>query len=348
MKELEERSKSSAQSESDRNRVLVQEAAHLRRELLKIRSKVLRLSVSLNAVGSEVGKILDKEGPEESVKEGGNAQSRSVDAEIDAEQTADPPGSLAVQMSQGPMDEEHIDHGNEVPGSPIQAGTVLRVTDMEASEVPAENTHLPREDNANFAEHGNTTRHNSFGQTLHLKDCITALPHQYSNMDYVVHASGSVPGELVPDETTSNPPPLFANDENDELPLDLPLASNTSFSDLGSGPYSNLEEWMMNMFAPAQDLGFGTIEEGASESLRTAQQETISTSEVGEGLSISIPAALSRIGFSLPPGLFPAAKNMNSYVPCEMHSRLSEHMEALEQYARCMLYTESGQISRKR
>lgn len=104
----------------------------------------------------------------------------------------------------------------------------------------------------------------------------------------------------------------------------------------------------MNMLAPMQDLGFGTIEEDASESSRTAQQEIVSTSEVGEGLSISIPAALLRIGPSFPPGLFPAVKSKSSYASFEMHSRLSEHMEALEQYTRCMLYTESDQISRKR
>ncbi|KAF4436069.1 DNA damage response [Fusarium acutatum] len=59
IKELEKRSKLNAVSESERNRVLLREAGDLRAQMLQLRSKVLKLSVSLNAIGLQIGKILD-------------------------------------------------------------------------------------------------------------------------------------------------------------------------------------------------------------------------------------------------------------------------------------------------
>ncbi|KAF5703340.1 phenylacetyl ligase [Fusarium mundagurra] len=63
IKELEKRSKLNTISESERNRVLVREARDLRAQMLQLRSKVLKLSVSLNAIGLHIGEILDIEGP---------------------------------------------------------------------------------------------------------------------------------------------------------------------------------------------------------------------------------------------------------------------------------------------
>ncbi|KPM40127.1 hypothetical protein AK830_g6421 [Neonectria ditissima] len=346
IKELEDRSKSNAQSESDRNRVLVQQTVELRREMLKLRSKVLKLSVSLNSIGSEVGKILDKEGPEKSAEDGGNVHPSPV--HTDTEQAAAASGTLTVQTSEGMAEEGHVDQGNERSRNPIEAEPMDTVPGSETSEQPAEDSNSPRGDNASFdSEYGNNARHNSVGQIMDLDDCVAVVPQEHNLMDYPVHVSGSLPGEWVPNDPSLNPPQLFANVEHHEQALDLRVPDNISFSDLGSAPYSNPEEWMMCMSAPVQDLGFGTLEEEASESLGTAQQKMIGPSGLEEGPSTSIPAALSQIVPSLPPGLFPVAKGKNSYATFQMHSRLSEHIEALEQHVRCRLYSASDPISRQ-
>jgi hypothetical protein len=59
IKELEERSRLQTRSESERNKTLTLEAADLRKEMLRLRSEVLKISASLNHIRSEVGKILD-------------------------------------------------------------------------------------------------------------------------------------------------------------------------------------------------------------------------------------------------------------------------------------------------
>lgn len=64
IKELEERTKSSFQSESERNRSLVQESAELKKATLKLRSQVLKISVALKCIGAEVGRILNVQGIE--------------------------------------------------------------------------------------------------------------------------------------------------------------------------------------------------------------------------------------------------------------------------------------------
>ncbi|CZR68171.1 uncharacterized protein PAC_18070 [Phialocephala subalpina] len=66
IKELEERTKTTAQSESERNQTLIREAAELRRAALKARSQILKISVALNCIGAEVGRILNVQGAEES------------------------------------------------------------------------------------------------------------------------------------------------------------------------------------------------------------------------------------------------------------------------------------------
>ncbi|KAF4502465.1 phenylacetyl- ligase [Fusarium agapanthi] len=63
IKELEKRSKLNAVSESERNRVLLRESRDLRAEMLQLRSKVLKLSISLNAIALQIGKILDIDAP---------------------------------------------------------------------------------------------------------------------------------------------------------------------------------------------------------------------------------------------------------------------------------------------
>jgi len=65
IKELEERTKNAAQSESERNQTLIREAAELRGAALKVRSQILKISVALNCIGAEVGRILNVQGAEE-------------------------------------------------------------------------------------------------------------------------------------------------------------------------------------------------------------------------------------------------------------------------------------------
>jgi len=65
IKELEERTKNAAQSESERNQTLIREAAELRGAALKARSQILKISVALNCISAEVGRILNVQGAEE-------------------------------------------------------------------------------------------------------------------------------------------------------------------------------------------------------------------------------------------------------------------------------------------
>lgn len=65
IKELEERTKTTVRSESERNKALIQEAAELRAATLKVRSQVLKISVALKCIGAEVGRILKVQGVEE-------------------------------------------------------------------------------------------------------------------------------------------------------------------------------------------------------------------------------------------------------------------------------------------
>lgn len=61
--DLETRSNLNTVSESERNQLLLREARDLRPEMLQLRSMAFKISVSLDAIGLQIVKILDIDGP---------------------------------------------------------------------------------------------------------------------------------------------------------------------------------------------------------------------------------------------------------------------------------------------
>jgi hypothetical protein len=74
IKELEERTKTTAQTESDRNMRLSKENDDLRDILLNCRKQMLGFSCALNKLAGDIGKFFDLETLEDDVMDGENSK----------------------------------------------------------------------------------------------------------------------------------------------------------------------------------------------------------------------------------------------------------------------------------
>ncbi|PNP78975.1 hypothetical protein FNYG_07840 [Fusarium nygamai] len=142
IRELEKRSKLNTISDSERNRVLLREARDLRAQMLQLRSKVLKLSVSLNAIGLQIGNILDIDGPsQQSMRRTGTCS----DFEADLANSVEDEQSSAEERfghnmgSQGEdtnsTNVENTSIGTRIPeGSPKQVQVKITDVDLATSE----------------------------------------------------------------------------------------------------------------------------------------------------------------------------------------------------------------------
>ncbi|KAH0847594.1 hypothetical protein FOPE_00745 [Fonsecaea pedrosoi] len=127
IKSLEKASKASTQTESARNKALSKELADLRTATLKMRAQILKLSCSLHAVGTEVGKILHVKGLEDSDSTPGLQDTNPMSSPLSnlayEEESSSPgglnPGNLSDEYAEYPeltelnLQPHHTEHDNE-------------------------------------------------------------------------------------------------------------------------------------------------------------------------------------------------------------------------------------------
>ncbi|OAG44502.1 hypothetical protein AYO21_01498 [Fonsecaea monophora] len=127
IKSLEKASKASTQTESARNKALSKELADLRTATLKMRAQILKLSCSLHAVGTEVGKILHVKGLEDSGSTPGLQDTNPMSSPLSnlayEEESSSPgglnPGNLSDEYAEYPeltelnLQPHHTEHDNE-------------------------------------------------------------------------------------------------------------------------------------------------------------------------------------------------------------------------------------------
>ncbi|KAM5341979.1 hypothetical protein ACJ41O_015010 [Fusarium nematophilum] len=351
IKELEERSKLNSQSESDRNRALVQEAAELRKEMLRLRSKVLKLSISLSGIGSEVGKILDKVAPDESGEERLRVDSSGSPSDTNASQAVESLETLARTMAEATEEEEacadRVRQGSERVG---QAAPADDIPGPDVSTHPAEEPNLHQADDAIMDfEQPNPARGNSEAPALGFDDFAVMAEHGHDG--HLAAAPEPLQEELINivEPVPSSLPPLGHGGQHD-LSVDLHPQHDVSFDRLDAAPFPDSEAWMLSMFSPMQDLGscdFGG-QASAAAPAQMAEQEMTGAGEMDEVNFTTIPPVPSQTGLILPPGLFPVPKAKGFHQPFQMQSRLSEHVETLEQHIRCKLNAMPDRITRQR
>lgn len=311
--------------------------------MLRIRSQVLKLSVSLNAIGSEVGRILDKNGHVVS-DQGRAVTGRPSPTDSNSEQATPPPPRVGMQMVEASEEETCVDPdgngGSKDYGGADAGGSV---SGLAASEWPAEASTLPQEDDAAAdSDEPNTQGDDGEGRCMDIQDCGVLVPEQHDCLDFL-----SGPLEADRDEPISIPQPLVPGNGQHVLPPDLSLPGDTPFADWDPASNADFEDWMMSMFPPPQDAGPNALREDATESARGSRQQARGEGGWQREPSLSIPALPIPGGLRLPIGLFPARRNKNPHAHIQMQSRLSEHIETLEQYVRCKLDAAPERISRQ-
>jgi hypothetical protein len=312
IKELEELAHANKNSESDRNNLLMQETAILKREMLRIRSNVFKAAATLNAIGTEVSKILDNvsaSGMLLAANEGDRPSQLGAAQVEKTTQLSTPASSAPSEASThtrplDPLDSESMDnHGCEGVDSNLEIPAIPRhaadsgLPDEESSINP-----LPVQESRSSI------------------DCVLTLP------DWLPWNPAPSGGDLSPLQSLLND---WNHDSSAGAPQDIPFTAG--FSRLAS----------------TEDLIACTVQELSPGQTRMTQRESPTVDGLAVGTSESIPAAPSQLGLALPPGLLPPAKRKSPHGSCQMQSRLSEHIEVLEHTIRSNLYIMPGKVSRQ-
>ncbi|KAH6986626.1 hypothetical protein EDB80DRAFT_181211 [Ilyonectria destructans] len=300
--------------------------------MLTLRSKVLKLSVSLNAIGSDAGRILDVNTAEELAEEQDHGPDRLVDH--DGAQSGTSDEQMHGWSSEGSQEEGYMNHLCVTPNIPEP-----NTRGIEVLGIPEEPSRLLL-DEINVS----SGRSNIAGMNNDLDPADSATDRQH-------HHTHSPPAEEpAQNEQLSNTLRFLIDNSYDGRPVDIDPQNDSGFPELDVS-YSSAGSWPMSTSTPVQDLMPYLMEVEAPERdlLGIEQQRIVDASQRDqEPLLVSLPIVPSQTGLSLPPGLFPVLNNKASQSPLLVQSRLSEHIEALEKHIRCKLDITPDKISRQR
>ncbi|KAF5011591.1 hypothetical protein FDECE_2312 [Fusarium decemcellulare] len=304
--------------------------------MLRLRSTVLKLSASLSSVGHDIGIILNTEGQGKGVEEASiEPASRNSLAIVGS------PERSAWEESEDLAQEISVDAPHEVPE---QASDLPAANEVREKFTPWDEGH-----DAGVTSMKPTTRdENNEEQVSNIQEYVSAVSSDHDeNLDYL----NSVFGVPEP-EREKSPTQLPRDDDQIASRADLQPQSDLFLAELTSASPLHSETWMASIFAPLQDIQASELEQArtlghGSGSVGLTAQSISDVDALDEDVSLSIPEFPAPTGLSLPLGLMPAT---NPNAPCMrlVQSRLSEHVEQLEQYARCHMDIRPDKLSRQR
>lgn len=326
VKELEERSRISESSESDRNKRLIQEATELRAAMLKIRAQVHSLSLALNTIGNTIGSILDVENLDEpreqqasavnfdqGISNGASAKA-ATERDIEGGQTGHPSNDLRI-----PSYTEHS----------IAAEDTNNVM-LPSSKQPATSSENSIDGPIGFESEQD--------QGPNIAECTIVAPKHGACSSSTMLTSLPVSRRAAVDQRVVNFLHPIRNGMGCETSPESDQRIDFLFPDLVS-TLSYSDEWVP---LDSSCLDFNSCVSGSPppRSNPWSSGSVSGTDITLPGLSLPFQA-----GLSFPPGLLPPGKDGSSNPTPPMQSILSGHMEALEKYVRCQLDLSPAHLS---
>ena len=321
-KELEERSRIAATSESDRNKHLVQEATELRAAMLKIRSQVHSLSMALNSIGTTIGSILDVENLEVP------REWRESPMNPDQGNSNDPSARVATEPA---IEGGHTGQPRNDVRTPSYTEHSLVEEDTTNAMLPT--SQQPTASSENSIDGQTGCAHISFSreedQNSSIAECATVPPKHQACSSSMMLTSQPVSSRAAVDQQEVDFLQLIGNgigcgtspESNQQIDI---LADSTSMPRSSDG-------WIpLDTSCP----DFNSCVTGS----QPPGSDPWSNGSVS-GTDLTLPNLLLpfQAGLSFPTGLLPPAKGGSSNPTPPMQSMLSEHMEALEKFVRCQL-----------
>lgn len=350
IKELEERSRVNAQSESERNRALMREAGELRAEMLRLRSKVLKLATSLNGIGSEIGKVLNVEGIDTLLGE--EACHRATPTE--SEPSPADSSSMALRgQSPNAVEEDGEQAQVHERNEPRTSSEIaINLNETSAPPIPNDITELADQGQSIHMEIDTSKSNAPSTNTLELHDSLRggSAPTEIQQASdlYVTNALES--SHDVAGVHKSNPALLQVPNQTRDLGnfIDPPFQDEFVFEGLESTYNLSPDLWMTPFPLSGHDSNACILSQETSQDrpLAWPHQTIAGNTDLDQRSNIPLPVMPSQARFVLPSGLLPAPKNSSSSVA--LHSRLSDHIETLEKHVRAFLVSAPAKVSRQR
>ncbi|TPX11480.1 uncharacterized protein E0L32_007899 [Thyridium curvatum] len=314
--------------------------------MLKLRSKVIKLSISLNSIGAEVGRLLDKNEPEELAREEQDHDESTANS--GPSQGSNSPEAFAETSPKESAIEGHTEQANSRLEGPDHGSPVHRHSPLSRPSLQPTVTSAPeRNDIALQSQLSDFTTGCNGRQGPGLEDVLDP-DHEYQGHFDWLDEPADLP-ELSPMNLGSSSGPLrpVAYHQQAELASEFPPQNSaTDFN--AHNLYSASTACSLPFVASSQGMELYNFNEERPESPRAIQGEEATMYDWERQTSVAISMVPPQVGISIPPGLHPVSSSETPGGSFLMKSRLSEHIEVMEAYIRLRLTTAPEKISRRR